>query len=387
LVVGASVVFVLGLGCASHAPDPRAPSRAARDRDRSTEVVRVPRTVIAPGYAASIEDLYQRAQAELDAGRTRRAALEFDRVYSLDPDGDLAGDALFQAAASHDASGDRGAAVSRYERLARRFPDHSLSREALVRTIRLLAFLERWQRAAEVADLVLSRYADFSPIERVVTLSGKALGLIAMGNDDKALYFVEKGRTVVEEHQLDAAGRLPRDVGQLYFALGEVRRLRAARIRFSPVPDDFAAELERRCQLLLDAQSAYSNTMRAYDAHWSAMAGFRVGELYQSLHADLMQVPAPATATNERKRQLFEGAMRLRYSILLRKALTMMEHTLAMAERTNEQSSWVERAREAKDSLVKGIEVEERSIDRLPYSRDELQAALDRLGERPQTGR
>jgi len=102
------------------------------------------------------------------------------------------------------------------------------------------------------------------------------------------------------------------------------------RIRFAPVPSDFAAVLEQRCQLLLDAQSAYSDAMRAYDAHWSAMAGFRVGELYQKLHEELMQVPAPKSADSAGKRQLFEGAMRLRYSILLDKAKAMMDHTVAM---------------------------------------------------------
>ncbi|HEY3234687.1 MAG TPA: hypothetical protein VGJ84_08215 [Polyangiaceae bacterium] len=41
--------------------------------------------------------------------------------------------------------------------------------------------------------------------------------------------------------------------------------------------------------------------MRAYDAHWSAMAGYPVGDLYESSHRDLMQVPAPFAAdTNER---------------------------------------------------------------------------------------
>ena len=82
----------------------------------------------------------------------------------------------------------------------------------------------------------------------------------------------------------------------MYFALGELRRMRAERIHFVPVPENFGAALEQRCQLLLDSQSAYSDAMRAYDSHWSAMAGYRVGELYQKLHEELMQVPAPKAA-------------------------------------------------------------------------------------------
>jgi hypothetical protein len=129
--------------------------------------------------------------------------------------------------------------------------------------------------------------------------------------------------------------------------------------------------------LLLDAQSAYSDAMRAYDAHWSAMAGFRVGELYQKLHEELMQVPAPKAADTDRRRQLFEGAMRLRYSILLDKGKSMLDHTVAMADRTGEQSAWVLKSRQARDVIAKATEEERQALARLPYTKEQLQAAMD----------
>ena len=42
--------------------------------------------------------------------------------------------------------------------------------------------------------------------------------------------------------------------------------------------------------------------------------------------------------------------MRLRYSILLDKAKSMMDHPVAMADRTGEQSPWVLRSRQARDA-------------------------------------
>jgi hypothetical protein len=142
------------------------------------------------------------------------------------------------------------------------------------------------------------------------------------------------------------------------------------------VPENFAAALEQRCQLLLDAQGAYSDAMRAYDAHWSAMAGYRVGELYQKLHEEMMQVPPPKSANSEARRQLFEGAMRLRYSILLDKAKAMLDHTVTMAERTGEQSEWVLKARQARDAVEKAMVDESQALARLPYTRAQLQEAL-----------
>jgi hypothetical protein len=131
---------------------------------------------------------------------------------------------------------------------------------------------------------------------------------------------------------------------------------------------------------LLDAQDAYATAMRAYDAYWSAMAGYRVGAMYQRLHRDLMLIAPPAAAKTKEQKSLFEGAMQLRYRVLLDKGLKMMDRTLAMAQRTGESSSWVHRIRDAKQDLELALEAAQRAVDRLPYSERDLQRALDDLG-------
>ena len=361
-------VCVLALaGCApAQRPGPAHPVAPAAARSSGPVRVEVPRTIVTPVDAASIPQLYDRARARLRAGDAAGAAKAFERVFDLDPDGDLADDSLFEAGEAWERAGDREAALARYEQTARRFPKSDLGRAALVRSIRLLAFLEQWKRAEQASDLLMKRYHDLRPFESIVAYSGKALGLILDDDLDTATYYIEKGRTVVEDHRMDEAGRIPRDLAQLYYALGEVRRIKAERIKFNPVPANFAAVLEQRCQLLLDAQSAYSDAMRAYDAHWSAMAGYRVGELYESLHQDLMAIPAPKAADSTPKEKLFEGAMRLRYSVLLRKALTMMDHTVRMAGRTGEHSEWVLRAREAQVKIHEAMKKEDAAIAALP---------------------
>lgn len=363
------------VGCAPQSQVP--PQTPAQPEAAPT--IRVPRLIVTAAGSERVDALLQEAYALEAAGRFADAQLRFEQVYDVDPRGRLAPEALFHSASCHDEAGKFAPSLEHYVEFYRRFPQHELASLALVRSARLFLFLEKWARAGEVADILLARVDGLPDLARVATYSAKALALLATEDDERAAYFVEKGRQVLEALNLDAAGKIPRDAAALYFALGEVRRLRADRIHFKPVPKDFARVLEQRCQLLLDAQSAYSSAMRAYDAHWSAMAGYRVGELYQALHRDLMQVPAPSTATDLRKRQLFEGAMRLRYSVLLSKAQTMMQHTVAMAERTGEASDWVQRARASGRQLDENLREERAAIDRLGYTRGELQAALDRL--------
>ncbi len=359
---------------------PRAESPPASPRV-ATPIV-VPRTVVTPTDATSVDEILARARVDLGAGRFADAARGFDRVTALDPDGSRAEEAWFDAAAAHDQLGDLDGATARYEETARRYPGDPLAREALVRSVRLLSYLERWPEAGRTADALMARVSELTSLDRVAVYAGKALSLIFSGQPDAAEYFIGKGRDVVDAERLDAAGALPRDLASLYFALGELRRIRGERVVFQPLPRDFPAALERRCQLLLDAQSAYSDTMRAYDAHWSAMAGFRVGELYQKLHAELMRIPPPTGASTPAKTQLFEGAMRLRYSVLLTKGLAMMDHTLAMANRADEHSAWVQRAAESKRSLEQSVKDEDAALARLPFTREVLEQALADLERR-----
>lgn len=373
------VLIASSAGCAGAAPTPHNQSHAEPHKAKQ---VGVERQVITATDESSLSELFEKAKRDFDAKRFEAAARGFQRVYELEPKGKLAPHALLNSAHALDEAGQLEAAYSGYRRTLAEFPQSEVARDALVRAVRLASFLERWSDAGQLADQGITRYPNLSPFEEVSLRSGKALELLQAGDVERAMYHIERARGVVESSQLDRAGRLPTELAQLYFALNEARRIRGEAIVFTPTPPNFGEVLERRAQLLLDAQSAYSDTMRAYDAHWSAMAGFRVGELYKRLHDDLMHVSPPPSADTERKRQLFEGAMRLRYSVLLKKGLQLIKHTLSMAARTAEESTWVSKARSAKQELEAAIQRENAAIDALPYTRAQLQAALDDLSQR-----
>jgi tetratricopeptide (TPR) repeat protein len=372
----ATVAAVVALGCAGvRTADP---ARSPNDPTR----IDVPRTIITPDSATSLPEMFAEAQAKARSGDLEGAAALFDRIVVHEPQGEFAAPASFAAGEAHDHLGHHQAAITRYRAVVEKHPGHGLAREAALRCVRLLAYVEDFAWAGRFADRLLEQKAELRPIEEVVAYSGKALALVAEGDDVRALSFVERGRDVIERNNLDLAGRLPRDLAQLYFALGEVYRLRGERIRFVPAPANLAVTLEERCRLVLDAQRAYSDTWRAYDAHWSSMAGFRVGELYQRLHEDLMALEAPPAADNKSRKNLYEAAMRLRFEVLLEKARGMMEHTLSMAEREGEKSSWVLRAREAKARIELAEKAEREALARLPYTKQELEAVLEELGQK-----
>ena len=344
-----------------------------------TSSVDVPRIVVTPTSTESLDELFAAGQGAAARGDFRSAAQHFDRVVALEPLGPLAPEALFLAAEAYDSLHESVAALDRYEAVVARYPRHARAPVAATRGVRLSLYEEQWDWAGRLADRALERSTELGGLQQIAAYAGKAMQSASAGDDVRASGFVERGRNVVERDGLDLAGRLPIELAPLYYALGEVRRIRAERIHFDD-PASFPARMEARCQLILDAQSAYSDSWRAYDAHWSLLSGVRVGELYDNLHRELMAtMQPPASADTDDRRLLYYGATRLLYSVLLEKAHGMLDHTLAMAEREHERSAWVERARTTLRGIQDAERAEAESLARLPYGRSELEEALTRL--------
>lgn len=385
---GACVVAVLaGFGCSAHrTPEPKLGGAIPPAPAPVVPVVTTDRLIVTPEAAIDVRELVEQGRRHLNEGRPSEALAVFERVVQHEAEGIWAEAALFDTARAHEELGDHRRASESFEQLARRYPKGDYAREGLLRSIRLVLYLEDWKRGGELARLYQERYVNLSAREALVVHAARALASLqelqedgSEGAFEQAEVQIAHGRRVIERHRLDSAGVIPRDLAQLYYALGELRRLKGERIRFDPLPTAFAETFERRAQLLLDAQQAYSDAMRAHDAHWTAMAGFRVGELYHRLHSDVMAVPRPPGANTDRRRRLFEAAVRLKYSVLLRKGLNMMDHTLRMAERTRERSNWVERARAARRELERALKQEQEAIDASSFSREELQQILKRI--------
>jgi hypothetical protein len=372
---------IVALGCS---PAGYTVSEPSRLRYREVEV---DRTIVSSKEALTAFELLVRGKRYLSQGAAREAGLDLDLVVAQDPTGPWVAEALYYGAHAHEELLDHAGAASRFERLGRDFGRSEFARDAHLRALRLRVYLEHWALAGALARDFMRMYPQRAPREELVVRGAVALALLEASSppadaQSAALVHVNEARRVIARYELDGAGHIPRDLAQVYFAWGELKRLEGEAVTFNPLPNDFATELERRAQLLLDAQRAYSDVMRAHDAHWTAMAGYRVGELYQRLHQDLMSAPRPAGADTERRKLVFEAAIRLRYTVLLKKGLGLIEHTLAMADRTGETSAWVDKARAARQQLVEAYAQEQAAVDASPYTKEDMERTLAELQKR-----
>jgi tetratricopeptide (TPR) repeat protein len=353
---------------------------AARSPERP---IILPETTITRTDPATLEALFRAATDQLVREDFQAAAAELDRVAAVDPKGPWAGPSLFNAGVAYVSLGEYEKAAARFRASLEVDPSGPTARLATLRLCRLAAYLEQWKELEDVARKLLAR-SDLSVLERIEAQGALGLSLVSLDRVDEAFEVIVAARDEIEDRRLGQAGVPPPELAQVAFALGEIRRKRAEKITFVPFPPDFGVKLEERCQGLLDAQSAYTDAMRSLDAHWSAMAGFRVGQLYQDLHRDVMQVGVPISAKTVHQKQLWEGAMRLRYRILLEKGLTMMEGTVRLGERTGESSPWIARARAAKKELETALATEKEALAKMPFTEDEMRQALEELkGKKP----
>jgi tetratricopeptide (TPR) repeat protein len=329
----------------------------------------------------TLSSLLARGQSRIEQHDFISAERDFSLCLRAQPEGTFAPSCLYHSAIAKDELGQHDEALFRFLDLVNRFPRHELALPSSLRALRVAVHLEKWSLAATLSEGLVNQRKSLKPFDRVLPYGTLAMDAVLRGDDVQAEQYVSRARSIIDDAGLDVPGRIHRDLAVVYFALGEVRRLRAARLTFLPMPPNFAEVLEARCQLILDGQSAYSDAMRAYDAHWSIMAGYRVGELYASLHTDVMAMIASRPVDTQERRQLLEGAMRLRYAVLVQKAQHMLQHTLSMAERMGEKSEWVDRVRVTLTDLNKRNQDEEDAIARLPYSRETLTYALARLAE------
>jgi hypothetical protein len=352
------------------APAPPAPTSIA-----------VHSVIVTPEEVATEAELAARAEKALVEQRWADAASAYGTLVAADPAGPRAPEYMFNLGLALEGAQDRARARDTFLDLSRRFPEGPKARAALVRAATLDAYLEDWDALAAIGDALLARN-DLDDVDRIVALGARGLSRVEVGdqaNDAKASRDILDGLELADQLHYGARDVLPVAVAQLRFALGELRRVRSERIRFDPMPADFLGDLDARCSGLLQAQEAYALAVRSVDPHWAAMAGYRVGTMYQALHADLMRIPPPDRSKTDRQKAIFYAFMHVRYRVLLEKGLREIEQTIALGDRTADSSAWIARAKDARERMRAALADEKAALDAMPFTQAEIQQALDLL--------
>jgi tetratricopeptide (TPR) repeat protein len=380
------VVGVALTGCASSMNEPRSPGAEgpgpAGAAKPPTPITTQTNVISSGGDEGTAAELFEKGKQALLEEKYADAARLFDLVLKADPYSKLAAAATLQSGMAYEGASNREAALARYRLVIEKYAASELAKPAMLRAGRVLTHLEKWADLATLGETLIAR-TDLTNSETLEALGDRALGLVEGGETEQSSRLVEKARTLMEKYHIGEVGHIPDEVALVFFTLGETRRIKSETSKFDPLPAGFGEVFEQRATGLLDAQAAYTDAMRSTDAFWVTWSGYRVGRLYQQLHDDVMVIKVPEKIQKvEKDRKLFEGAMQLRYRVLLEKGLKMMTSTVKMNDRVGETNAWGQRAREAQAQIEREIAAANDAIKKVGVPEETLKKALDDLGKK-----
>lgn len=303
-------------------------------------------------YDAS--QLFERAYAMTTDGRCLEGVPLYDRIASEFPTSRYVSPALYNAGLCLQRAGQLAPAVERLTRLLTLVPQSSDAKHARFLLAEALVDLERWEPALGAAETLLDR-DDLTSYERLEAMARRAQGLFGLGRNDEAERAARDAMTYYRTRQGDEAIADEYFAAAATFVLAETIRTRSESLGLPP--GDVASQsaiLDRRAQLLLEAQRAYFDTIRLTDARWAAASGYRIGSMYETLYRAITEAPVPPPSREmtpealEIYRREYRDQLAERVRPLVRHAIRYWELTLLMVERTGVEPlerEWVERTR------------------------------------------
>ena len=352
----ASTFFVaalagFGVGCSASTPNrPAIGARADQTGTPPTTKAQIAPTDDDAGGPAT--EVFDRAKLAMESSKWRLARTLFDRVVAAEraeavadaPLSSMGRAASYNAALCSEQLDDTKDARDRFKALALAAEGSADAIDALLRRGRLDVELEDWSDLSQSASALLGR-TDLVPSDRAEALGLQAIALVEVKELPSAEKDVEAAERILFPPSLsDDTPAPPQNSAAVWFAKGEVIRAKGALIALNPPPADFGVKMEARCQAILDAEDAYVEAIKTGQIRWAVRAGVRVASMYTALHDDLLAIPPPKSASTDAKKDLFKGAMSLRYRILLEKGLGTLEHTLNLEPTTGVKSAWFARA-------------------------------------------
>lgn len=344
------IVSVGAVGCAGRSPEPKSPRdvvhmEAMKITAQRTEDGRY----VFESYDA--EGLFSEATERLNRGACKDAVTGYRRLVREFPESTYASPALYNAGLCLERLEQPADAAATFEELALRMPGSPDVQDAHFQLAKLYVQLERWDDAVAATDWLLARDG-LSGDERIEAMARRGQALLGAGKLTPA---EDQAKEALSYWRRGSSGGLIHDntfAAMANFVLAESLRKQAAAIEIPPGGVETQRPiLERRAQLILDAQREYFNTIGYKDAGWAAASGYRIGEMYDSFWQAIMRAPVPPPKRDVPEslmpvyREEYRKELARLIEPLTRHAIRYWELTLMMVERTGVDTEWTDKIR------------------------------------------
>ncbi|MEO0592068.1 MAG: hypothetical protein AAFZ38_00690 [Myxococcota bacterium] len=204
---------------------------------------------------------------------------------------------------------------------------------------------EAWWRAVAVFETV-GELDDLPDRDRLEALVGKGIALESAGDREAAMLSFSHAlgffRLVSRRRRFDDRGF----AAEAAFRSGEIAHTYFDEVQLRYPLHVLKQSLDEKCRLLLLAQNHYLQAIRYGDTHSVAVAGHRIGNLYEDLYESMIALEVPADVDASQV-DVYREEVRNRVAVLVEKAIRVYEKALLAGRRTASAASWVEQTEAA----------------------------------------
>jgi tetratricopeptide (TPR) repeat protein len=302
-------------------------------------------------------ELFERADSAFTQKRLKQAVALYGQIRQEFPDSVFVPPALYNSGLAKEALGDSQGAIADYSALLENHPDYRDLKDALFRIAGAYEAIEAWGKAADTFSTILNEQDDLEGIERVEALVRKGAALIHLKKDEQAEESLELAVSLFRNRTGISPSESTYFHGMAQFKLGEIAETKMQQVALPADESELKPALEKKCGLLLDAQTEFTRAIRIAHPHWAAAAAYRIGRLYRVLWEQMLSAPVPEDLDGE-EREIYTELLKERIRVLLKKAVRQWERVLKMASRLGLNNEWVERTRRDLDEVRRLLTIE-----------------------------
>lgn len=273
----------------------------------------------------------ERASAAYDAGRYDEALAWYDLLVDAFPASSLRPLAVYNGALALEATQRYEAALERFRAFLAIAPRPRDAVDARFHSGACLESLRRWDEAAAEFSALLD--GPLPPADRLEAGARAGWALVNAGDFGRAERLLEGALATWRGDEQLRAVPTRSWAALASFALGEIDRHLAARVPLRPPQEQLTRDLRDKADLFVRAEDRYLETLPFQHPTWSVAAGYRLGRLYEQLHADLLAAELPPELVTVAQREEYVDALRGRVIQLVEKAHIAYERTVQLSER------------------------------------------------------
>lgn len=306
----------------------------------------------------SIRELFHQAGVAFRKTDYALAAQRYLALIKRAPESRYANVSRFNAGLSLERQQHYLAAIPLFESLATRLAGSKDAHDALFRVAICYHGVKHWKKAVTAwTRLLKPEYQHIAVLDR---MEGHVRRGWAFENEGDVARAEKDYLATLTIHRRNRTSRIVRSSPLMTLAhlrMGRLYGVLVESIKLALPVDRMARELEEKSNYFLKAQRHLLDAVRFHHREHSLAAGFRLGELFESYHGDIMAAERPDELTDDLVGiYLEELATKVRN--LIDKAIWTYEKNLALGHRLDHRSPWTHKTQANLTRLRKRLEDE-----------------------------